>query len=767
MGGQHLLLQPADGQHPSPQGDLPRHGHIPMDRTLHQGRDERRGDGDPRRRPILGDSSLGDVDVDVQLLEGLGLDPQLVGVGASVAQGRLGRLLHHLPQLPGQDQLPLALHEAHLDGDDVAASLRHRHPRGHADLVLLLGGAVDELGRPQILGRRSHGDVPGRALALGRDPGHLAADVGNLPLQVPHPRLVSVLADDVAQGRVGEAEGVLLQPMLIHLAGDEEPLGDLELLLLNVARELDDLHAVPQGGRDGGEDVGRGDEDHLGQVIGHVQVVVGKGVVLLGVQHLQQGRRGVASEINAHLINLVQHEEGIEGPRPPHGLDDAARQGPDVGAAMASDLRLVADAAQADAHELPPQRLGDGPPQGGLARAWRPHEAEDGASHLVGRQLADGDVLQDPLLGLGQAIVVLLQDLRRPGDVYVVLGLPGPGQLDEPVEVGADDAHLGGGGGHLRQPPHLLLRLLLHLVGHLGGADLLLQLVDLPGHEVALAQLALDGPHLLPQVILPLALVHLILHLGVDLVLQLQQVQLLGQEDAQLLQPGRRVEGLQDLLALGYVQLHDGRDQVRQPARIVHVHGRHVGILGQRGAQFHTLFEEGQGGPSQRLQCHGLFSHLEDGRHPGVEVGLRLRVFEDLDPPLALGQDAGGAIRHAQHSPDGHLGADGVEVVGGGVFDLHLLLGHDDESVVAGDGRLYCPHRTVPPHEEGSDHVRKEYRIPHREERVLIQNGCRPPVLGASRYFLDHPLGLQIVRMANPTIPQFRVFFNAAWKAPA
>ena len=59
--------------------------------------------------------------------------------------------------------------------------------------------------------------------------------------------------------------------------------GDGELLLRHVAGDVDDLHPVPQGVGDGVEDVGRAEEEDLGQIHGDVQIVVQEVAVLLRV----------------------------------------------------------------------------------------------------------------------------------------------------------------------------------------------------------------------------------------------------------------------------------------------------------------------------------------------------------------------------------------------------------------------------------------------------------------------------------------------------
>ena len=94
--------------------------------------------------------------VDVDLAVEIPGQPQAVGLGAHVAQGRLGRLLHHLAQLAGDEELAPARHDHHFGLQEFAAELGPGQPGGEAHFVLLLGAAEAELGHPQVLG-----DVPG------------------------------------------------------------------------------------------------------------------------------------------------------------------------------------------------------------------------------------------------------------------------------------------------------------------------------------------------------------------------------------------------------------------------------------------------------------------------------------------------------------------------------------------------------------------------------------------------------------------------------
>ena len=74
--------------------------------------------------------------------------------------------------------------------------------------------------------------------------------------------------------------------------------------------------------------------------------MVGKSGVLLGIQHLEHSRRGVAPEIVSHFVDLIQQNQRIAGAGPPDGRHDPPRHGADIGFAVAADIGLVPDAAE-------------------------------------------------------------------------------------------------------------------------------------------------------------------------------------------------------------------------------------------------------------------------------------------------------------------------------------------------------------------------------------------------------------------------------------
>ena len=122
--------------------------------------------------------------------------------------------------------------------------------------------------------------------------------------------------------------------------------------------------------------------------------------------------------------------------------------------------------------------------------------------------------------------MVGVEDLAGLLEVEVVLGRLVPGDGEDPVEVGADDAVLRRGRGQLLEARQLPVRRLQRLLGQVGLVDLLAQLLELGLLGIAFAELVLDCLHLLAQEVLPLRLLHLRLDLRLDLRAELEDLQL-------------------------------------------------------------------------------------------------------------------------------------------------------------------------------------------------------------------------------------------------
>ena len=129
------------------------------------------------------------------------------------------------------------------------------------------------------------------------------------------------------------------------------------------------------------------------------------------------------------------------------------------------------------------------------------------------------------------------------------------------------------------EPLELLLDLLPRLLRDRLLLDLLLVVLDLLGELLALAELRLDRLELLAEEVLALALVHLALRGGGDLLLHRQHVDLAREELVDLAEPLDRVEGLEDRLRLLELEVEVRRGEVGEARRVVEVRGddHHLG----------------------------------------------------------------------------------------------------------------------------------------------------------------------------------------------
>ena len=185
-----------------------------------------------------------------------------------------------------------------------------------------------------------------------------------------------------------------------------------------------------------------------------------------------------------------------------------------------------------------------------------------------------------------------------------------PGQVEQPVEVGADHAVLGGGRGQPLEPAELAVGGLARLLGQRRRLDPLAQLVDLGLLLVALAELLLDRPQLLAQVVLALALVDPLLDLGLDLGAERDHLELAGEDLREPAQPGADVDLLEDLLLLGGRDPQRAGDQVGERRGVLDVGDRELELLGQVGDLLDDLAEGALDVAGQRLQLGALLDDV-------------------------------------------------------------------------------------------------------------------------------------------------------------
>ena len=158
--------------------------------------------------------------------------------------------------------------------------------------------------------------------------------------------------------------------------------GNFQLLEIQITGQLDELHPVQQWLGNVKFHIGSCNEQHLGQVVIHLQIVIVERIVLLRIQYLQQGSRRIAAKINPHLIHFIQQDHWIDRPCTFHRLNNLARHCSYVCSTMSSNFRLIPHTAQGNAHELASQRPCNGLCQRRFTNARRTDETENLPSHL-------------------------------------------------------------------------------------------------------------------------------------------------------------------------------------------------------------------------------------------------------------------------------------------------------------------------------------------------------------------------------------------------
>ena len=256
----------------------------------------------------------------------------------------------------------------------------------------------------------------------------------------------------------------------------------------------------------------------LREVVFDVEIVVGEGVVELRIEHFHQRRGRIAAKIHGHFIDFIEHENRIDGAGLAHHLDDLSRQRANIGAAMSANFSFIAHSAERHADKFAAGGVADGSGKRSLADARRPYEAEDGTLGIFD-ELANGEIFQDALLDFFQAVMIFVENLLGALDVANFLGALLPGHSQQPIEIVAGDSGFGRHGRHHFEPLQLLHGLFMPSLGMPEVSIFFLS------WSISLVsprpEFLLDGLELFVEVVLFLGALHLALHAGIDVAIDI------------------------------------------------------------------------------------------------------------------------------------------------------------------------------------------------------------------------------------------------------
>ena len=387
----------------------------------------------------------------------------------------------------------------------------------------------------------------------------------------------------------------------------------------------------------------------------------------------------------AELVHFVEHHHHVARAGLFQALDDVARQRADVGAAVSAYLRLVVHAAQTHAHELAPGGARDALAERGLAHAGRAGETEDGRLALR-VELAHGEVFEDAILDLLQAVVVLVENPARLIDVDRRCAGRLPWQFGEPVEIGAHHRVFAGRFGHALQALEFLQRLFLDFFGHAGIGDGFGDFLQLGCAFISFAKLLLDGAKLFAQQVLAALLADRLLGALIDLLRDAQHLGTARQDFEQAVEPGAQIEGFQQRLLLFDGGVHQHGNDIRQlrrcfnrPQAVDHFLRY---FLRQHLEDFDGALLQGQ---RPRFDLLVILRGLGDALHARDEEVVAIEELQHAKTLLALADDMVCAVGSSNITQHVGGGADPMQVVGTRLFDLALALQqHTDRALGAG-----------------------------------------------------------------------------------
>jgi hypothetical protein len=236
---------------------------------------------------------------------------------------------------------------------------------------------------------------------------------------------------------------------------------------------------------------------------------------------------------------------------------------------------------------------------------------------------------------------------------------------------------------------------------------------------LALAELLLDRLHLLVQVVLALALLHLPLDAAADALFDLQDVDLGLELRQEVLEALLDVEHLEHLLLLLELERQVRRHGVGEAPRLVDAGKRSEDLRRDLLVQLDVLVERGEQRAAHRLDL-GQRRVVERHRH-GFRDPVRSHVdhVADVRAGAAFYQYFDCPIGQLQHLQDVRHAANRIHVLRAGIVLRGGLLRHEQD-------RFPCFHRGFhrldglgSPDEQRDHHVGEHHHIAQGQQRIL------------------------------------------------
>ena len=233
------------------------------------------------------------------------------------------------------------------------------------------------------------------------------------------------------------------------------------------------------------------------------------------------------------------------------------------------------------------------------------------------------------------------------------------------------------------------------------------------------AHLFLDGFHLLVEIVLPLAPLHLFLDAAADAFFNFDQVNFAVQLAQQQVNALANLEGFKKLLLLGNLQLQMGCHGVCKALKLIDAGQRIGDFRGHLPGELHVLLELVHQGFDQYFLFPGWQRVLI---HQHGRTG-EILAFSDAGngcTGVALNQDLDGAIRQPEHLQYCGYSTHGKHIIRAWFVRRRISLSHQQDFLVALHGRFQCLYGLLSAHKQRHHHVREHHHISQRQQRVFL-----------------------------------------------
>ena len=182
-------------------------------------------------------------------------------------------------------------------------------------------------------------------------------------------------------------------------------------------------------------------------------------------------------------------------------------------------------------------------------------------------------------------------------------------------------------------------------------------------------------------------------------------------------QPVYRLEDLEQLLLFFKADVQVGGHRVGELTYFIHLHGRDHGLVVEILRQLHVLLEERRDPLHELLQAGGADGAMGRSLHRHPKITFVARDFQNLAALHPLDQHLDVAVGQLETLNDARNGPHRVNLVRLGFVHRSIVLGGEENLLVACQGLFQGADGAVAPHHERCHHVRKNHHVPNGHHR--------------------------------------------------